>query len=147
MVAQSIIMRETMPGYENRMKLEEREKIDKNYISQSLDHNMILISPEISSHLESNKVFETAVEIALSEIVRALDEEFGGKISYIIELSIDEWKDTVIEVKVPIDDPEYVIQLWKKVDTRARKKLRSISTDEEINNIVYHLDTVFRILE
>jgi hypothetical protein len=148
MIEQSIIMQEIIPGYENRMKLEEREKVEKNkYIKQSLDHNLILISPEINDEIVLNRVFETVIKTALSEITDTLSDEFRGKISYIIDISVDEWTDTVIEVKIPIDDPEYIIQLWKKVDERVRKRIRSISEDDEIHNIVYHLDTVFRILE
>lgn len=148
MIEQSMIMQEIIPGYENIMKLEVGEKVEKNkYIKQSLDHSLILISPEINDGIVSNRVFEIVIKTALSEITDALSDEFHDKIGYIIEISIDEWTDTVIEVKVPIDDPEYVIQLWKKVDERVRKKIRSIDTDEELNNIISHLDTVFRILE
>lgn len=144
MIEQSIIVQE---GYENRMKLEVREKVEKNkYIKQSLDHGIILISPEINNVIELNRTFEIVIKTALSEITDALSDEFHGKIGYLIEISIDEYNDTVIEVKVPIDNYEYVLQLWKRIDERIRKKIRSIGTDEELN-IVHHLDTVFRIIE
>lgn len=135
-------------GYEKLMLLEEKEKIGKGYEYRSLDHSALLISPEIEKKIGSYPLFDEILKTALSEISTALNDEWLRKIGYIIEVSIDEWKDTVIEVKVPIEDPEYVIQLWKRIDERVRKKIRSINADiEEINNILYRLDTSFEILE
>lgn len=137
------------------MLLEEKEKVEKKeYISQSLDHGVILISPEIDSQIESNKAFEAMIKTALSEITNALDEEWHGKIGYMIEISIaqdyeyPDWRDIEIEIKVPIDDPKYVLQLWDKVSDRVWNKVASIKENaEEIERISDNTRIAFDILE
>lgn len=150
-----IQMGEIISGYKDRMLLEEKEKVEeKKYISQSLDHNMILISPEINKQIESNKVFETMIETALSEITKTLDEEFHGQIGYMINIGVARdyenpaWKVTEIEIKVPIDNPKYVLRLWDKVSDRAWDKVRRIEENiEEIEKIEDNTMITFDILE
>lgn len=76
MMGEYITMKDVIEGYEDRILLEEKEKVNKDYINQSLDHSVILISPEIDSHIGSNKTFEATIKTALSEITNALDEEY-----------------------------------------------------------------------
>lgn len=46
------------------------------------------------------------------------------------------------------EDPRYIAQLWKLIEERIRKKIKSIIADpEEINKISYHLYTAVEILE
>lgn len=94
------------------------------------------------------------IETALSEITRVMDEEWHGQIGYIVEISIVQdyenpnWKDTEIEIKVPIDNPEYVLQLWGKVSDRVWDKVASIKEDaEEIERISDNTRIAFDILE
>lgn len=154
MIQEYIAMEDVIPGYEDRM-LEEKEKVEKiDYISQSLDHSMILISPEIKKQIESNRAFETVIETALSEITKSLDEEFRGQIGYIIELyvsrdyEIPEWINNVIRIKVPIDNPKYILQLWDKVSDRVWDKVASIEENaEEIEKVEDNTRIAFRVLE
>lgn len=155
MMGEYITMKDVIEGYKDRMLLEEKEKVEeKKYISQSLDHNMILISPEINKQIESNKVFETMIETALSEITKTLDEEFHGQIGYMINIGVardyenPDWKVTEIEIKVPIDNPKYVLRLWDKVSDRAWDKVRMIEENiEEIEKIEDNTMITFDILE
>lgn len=140
-------------GYETLMLAEEKEKLKEGYVRQPLDHVTLLVSPEIERQIGSNPLFDEILKTALSEISTILNEEIG-KIGYIIEVNIEidyefpQWVDTVITIKVPIEDPKYIIQLWKLIEERIRKKIKSIRADpEEINKISYHLDTTVEILE
>lgn len=140
-------------GYETLMLAEEKEKLEEGYVRQPLDHSTLLVSSEIERQIGSNALFDEILKTALSEISTILNEEIG-KIGYIIEVNIEEdyefpqWKDTVITIKVPIKDYKYIIQLWKIIEERVRKKIESISADiEEINKISYHLDISIEILE
>ncbi len=140
-------------GYETLMLEEEKEKLKEGYVRQPLDHSTLLVSPEIERQIGSNPLFDEILKPALSEISTILNEEIG-KIGYIIEVNIEvdyefpQWVDTVITIKVPIEDPKYIIQLWKLIEERIRKKIKSIRADpEEINKISYHLDTAVEILE
>jgi len=144
---------EIIVGYETLMLVEEKEKLKEGYVHQPLDHSILLISPEIERQIGSNTLFDEVLRTALSEISTILNEEIS-KIGYIIEVSIEEdyefpqWKDTVITIKVPIKDPMYIIQLWKTIEEKVRKKIESINADlEEINKINYHLDITIEILE
>ena len=149
-----IQMGEVIVGYEDRMSLEEKEKVREGYISQSLDHNVILVSPEIEKQIETNKVFGKILETALSEITKKLDEEWHGKIGYVIEISViqdyefPDWRDNVIRIKVPINDPKYVLQLWDEVSDRVWDKIESIKENaEEIEKISDNTRIAFDILE
>ncbi len=148
-------MEDVIAGYEDRMLLEEKEKVEKkDYISQFLDHSMVLISPEIEKQIRSNKVFENVIKTALSEITDILNEEWHGQIDYIVEISIVQdyeypnWKDMEIEIKVPIDNPKYVLQLWGNVSDRVWDKVASIKEDaEEIKRISDNTRIAFDVLE
>lgn len=140
-------------GYENIMLREEKEKLKEGYISQSLYRN-ILISHEIEKKIGSSRVFDEVLKTALSEISTILNEEWHGKIEFMIEVSIvqdyeySDWKDTVIRIKVPFKDPKYVIQLWSKVSDRVWTKIGSIKENaEEIKRIIDNTRISFRILE
>ena len=145
---------EIIAGYEGRIFIEEKERIEEDYISRSLDHNVILVSPEINRQVESSSAFETVIETALSEITKALDEEFRGKISYVIEIYIfqdyenADWRTNVIRIKVPIKNPRYVLQLWDKISDRVWEKVASIEENaEEIEKIEDNTRIAFDILE
>lgn len=146
---------EIIPGYEKKIFLEEKEKVEKKkYIGQSLDHGKILTSPEINEQIETNKVFETVIETALSEITDILSEEFQGKIGYVINLNVakdyedPEWKVNEIEIKVPIANPRYVLQLWDDVSDRVWDKVGRIEENtEEIEKIEDNTMITFDILE
>ncbi len=148
-------MEDVIAGYEDRMLLEEKEKVEKkDYISQFLDHSMVLISPEIEKQIRSNKMFENVIKTALSEITDILNEEWHGQIDYIVEISIIQdyeypnWKDMEIEIKVPIDNPKYVLQLWGNVSDRVWDKVASIKGDaEEIKRISDNTRIAFDVLE
>ncbi len=148
------IEKDIIAGYEDRMLQEEKEKVEKNYISQSLDHSMVLINPEIEKQIKSNRAFENMIKTALSEIIDALNEEWKGQIGYIIEISIvrdyelPEWKDIEIDIKVPIDNPKYVLRLWDDISDRVWEKVASIKEDaEEIEKISDNTMIAFDILE
>lgn len=155
MIKEHMTMEDVITGYEDRMLLEEKEKVEKkDYISQSLDHSMVLISPEIEKQIRSNRVFENVIKTALSEIIDILNEEWHGQIGYIIEISIAQdyeypsWKDTEIEIKVPIDNPKYVLQLWGNVSDRVWNRVASIKEDAgEIERISDDTRIAFDILE
>ncbi len=141
-------------GYENIMLREEKEKLKGGYINQSLYHNKLLISHEIEKKIGSSRIFDKVLKTALSEISRLLNEEWHGKIEFMIEVSIvqdyeyPDWKDTVIRIKVPFKDPKYVIQLWSKVSDSVWTKIGSIKENaEEIKRISDNTRISFRILE
>jgi hypothetical protein len=149
-----MIKEDIIQGYEGLMLLEIKEKVERDYTSQSLDHSVILISPEIKEQIESNKVFENVIETFLSEITNTLNEEWHGQIGYIVEISIIQdyeypsWRDNVIRIKVPIKDPKYVIQLRNKVSCNVWRKVELIEEDaEEIKRISDNTRISFRILE
>lgn len=142
-----------MAGYEKLILKEEREKLKEGYVSQPLDHSTLLVSPEIERKIGSNPLFDEILKTVLSEVSIILNEEIG-KIGYIIEVEIEpdyefpQWIDNVITIKVPIEDPKYIIQLWKLIEEGIRKKIKLVDADqEEINKINYHLDTVVDILD
>lgn len=144
---------EIIVGYETLMLVEEKEKLKEGYVRQHLDHGILLISPEIERQIGSNTLFDEVLKTTLFEISTILNEEIG-KIGYIIEVSIEEdyefpqWRDTVITIKIPIKDPKYIIQLWKTIEEKVRKKIELISANiEEINKINRHLDITIEILE
>lgn len=133
--------------------LDVQEKIKEGFISESLDHSILLISPEIKEKLESDVLFDKILTVALSEISNYMDKEIG-KIGYIIEVSIvqdyeyPDWRDNVITVKVPIkDDPEYIIRLWSTISDRVWRKIRSIKERKaEIEKISKNTRIAFDIL-
>lgn len=135
------------------MLLEVREKIKEGFISESLDHSLLLVSSEIKEKLESDVLFDKILTVALSEISNYLDKEIG-KMGYIIEVSIVEdyeypdWRDNVITIKVPIkDDPKYIIRLWSTTSDRVWEKIRSIKERaEEIDKISKNTRIAFDIL-
>ena len=140
-------------GHGMAMLLEEEEKISKGFIRESLDHSIILVSPDIKEKIESNASFNKLLITALTEISSLLDKEIGG-IGYIIEVSVvqdyeyPDWRDNVITVKVPIsDDPKYIIKLWKKVSRKVWEKVELIREDaEEIKRIRDNTRIAFDIL-
>ncbi len=145
---------EIIVGYENIMLREEEEKIKEGYISQPLNHSRLLISPEIEKKIGSNRVFDKVLKTASSEISTILNEEWHGKIEYMIEVSIiqdyenPDRKDTVIRIKVPFKDPKYIIQLWGKVSDKVWSKIGSIKENaEEIKRISDNTRISFRIIE
>lgn len=149
-----IQMGEVIEGYKNRMLLEEKEKKEEDYISRYLDNNVILVNPEINKQTGLNKAFETVIETALSEITKVLDEEFLGKIGYLIEIYIfqdyenPDWRTNVIRIKVPINNPRYVLQLWDKVSDRVWDKIFSIEENaEEIEKVEDNTRIALDILE
>jgi hypothetical protein len=153
-IGEIIRNREVIVGYEDKMLIEEKEKIDKNYISQSLDHNIILISPEIDEQIKSNRAFETVIKTALSEIADILDKEFHGQIGYIIEIYIfqdfefPDWRNNVIRIKVPIKNPKYILRLWDKISDRVWDKVTSIEENaEEIEKVEGNTRIAIDILE
>ena len=144
---------ETIPGYEKLMLLEEKEKLKEGYIRQPLDHSTLLVSQEIERQIGSNRVFDEVLKTALSEISTILNEEWHGKIGYIIEVSIvqdyeyPDWRDTVITIKVPIKNPRYVVNLWYTVSDKVWKKVDSIKENvEEIKRIRDNTRIAFDIL-
>lgn len=154
MMEEYVTMKDVIEGYEDRILLEEKEKVNKNYISQSLDHSTVLISSEIEKQIRSNRAFENVIKTVLSEITEILNEEWHGQIGYIIEISIAQdyenpnWKDTEIEIKVPIDNPEYVLQLWGRVSDRVWDKVALIKEDaKEIERISDNARIAFDVLE
>jgi hypothetical protein len=122
-------------------------------LQEDMDHSVVLISPKIEKQAGINPLFDEILKTALSEIYTVLDEEFHGRIGYIIEIDLEkdyefpEWVDTVITIKVPIDI-SYVIPLYLKIEEMVRKKIKSIKANvKEIEKISYHLDTSVEILE
>lgn len=144
---------EIIIGYETLMSAEEKEKLKEGYVRQPLDNSILLVGPEIERQIRSNTLSDEVLKTALSEISTILKEEIG-KIDFLIEVNIEkdyefpQWKDTVITIKVPIKDTKYIIQLWKIIEEKVRKKIELINADiEEINKISYHLDITIEILE
>lgn len=133
--------------------MEEREKLKEGYIWQSLDRSTFLISPEIKVKSESNILFGKVLNTALLELNILLDKEIG-KIGYIIEVSIEkdyeipQWEQIFISIKIPIQDPKYINQLWKKVSEKIWKKVYLIEEDiEKIKKISHDIVIVLEILE
>ncbi len=94
------------------------------------------------------------IETALSEITKTLGEEFREQIVYIIDVSIiqdyesPDWRDVVVTIKVPIKDPNYVVNLWYRVGSDFWKKLKSIKEyDEEMKRFSENFRISMEILE
>jgi len=146
-------MYETMTIGNELILSEEKERLREGFTSHSLDHNTILISPEIERQIESSDSFNKLLTTALTEISYLLDKE-NGKIGYIVEVSVvhdyeyPDLKENVIRIKVPIKDPKYVVDLWYRVGYEVGKKIESIKEDtEEIKRISDNTRISFRILE
>ncbi len=145
---------EIIPDYESKILQEEREKKTEYFLQYSFNHSKVLVSSEINEKVESNKAFEIMINTALSEIRDVLDEEFHGKIGYMIEIYVFQdyddpsWRTNVIRIKVPINNPKYVLRLWDKVSDRVWDKVLSIKENaEEIRKIESNTRISFDILE
>jgi hypothetical protein len=93
-----------------------------------LPRQEIIIQPEIRERMESDEPLRRIVDVSISELSSALEDEDSYVLDVFEESDVEvpEWNENVIRVRIGTVSFENKIKLWESLEERVRSKIEEI---------------------